>query len=142
MHVAVQMLRRNARLMPHCLDVMLQLALLESAHAGNHTEALALVQHAMTLAPSSLTALTTLATVVAQAGNTDLALLALAASCNAARWMDRPAVHCLWPLGLPPYISVTEPQVAFWDPDVALCQALVADERKRSMQGSGTFLCL
>jgi hypothetical protein len=122
----MQMLRRNVPRIPACTDASLQLALLESSVCGNHGEALSLVQHAMSLEPSSLTALTTVATVAARAGLTGLAVLAVAASD--APWTRRSVADVVWPLGLPPHVSVTQPAEPFWDADMAERRAIAAEE--------------
>ena len=112
------MLRKNALLLPAVPDLTLSLALIESSHGRNHHEALALVRHAMTIDPSSTTALATMATVASSAGRTMPTLLALCALRVPTAEHDM-AVAAVWPAGVPPHEAVTDPEERFWDSDVA-----------------------
>ena len=125
---AMQMMRKNVLLMPAAPDLTLSLALLESSHGCNHHEALALVRHAMTVDPSSITALATMATVASSAGRTMPTLLALCA-------LRVPIVEhdvAVWPAGVPPHEAVTDPEERFWDPDVA-------ERAECAVEAVGTF---
>lgn len=113
---AVQTLRSNALRMPQHTDTVLHLALAES-NADNHSEAISLARHALHLNIASETAACTAATVMARAGLLRLARAAL-------HLLPEPAAHqealkALWPLGIPPHASVTQPAQPFFDPDIA-----------------------
>ena len=121
------MLRKNALLMPKQADVVLQLSLLESSFSKHHDEAIALARHALTLAPFSTTAATTLARVAAAAGNSHVTLLALAALRPSSAASDTKLVKAVFPAGLPDYEAVTQPREPPFDIDTAQTSVLAPE---------------
>lgn len=121
------MLRKNALLMPKQADVVLQLSLLESSFSKHHDEAIALARHALTLAPFSTTAATTLARVAAAAGSSHVTLLALAALRPSSAASDSKLMKAVFPAGLPDYEAVTQPREPPFDIDTAQTSVLAPE---------------